>query len=403
MQQVLYITYDGIMEPIGNSQILPYLKGLSRKGVKFYLVSFEKRNYLSDRIRIDTFRRELKNYNIEWYMLRYHKRFRTLATIFDITIGILRAMSIARKIKPDIAHARSHIAGLMAWVVSLLTGIKFIFDMRGFWVDERVDAGLLHKNRLLYNFLKKLERLLIYKAEKIIVLTYKAKEILVRGFPGIKQNKIDVIPCCADTTFFRFDKEARNFIRSKYNTQDKIIFIYTGSLIGWYMVKEMLECFKVIKKIEPKALFMLFSKEANHDEIFKIIDELGIPRGDILLTETSFENMPGCLSGADAALFFRKPTFSTKASCPIKFAEYLSLGLPVICNRNIGDLDNIIEDHKVGVLIEDFKESSYNDSYRKLSVLLNDKGLKDRCRNVAKELFSIEKGVVSYLNVYKEF
>ena len=243
MQQVLYITYDGIMEPIGNSQILSYLKGLSSKGIKFYLFFYEKRNYLSDRIRIDTFHRELKNYNIEWYMLRYHKRFRTLATVFDITIGVFKAISIARKTKPDIVHARSYIAGLMAWIVSLLMGIKFIFDMRGFWVDERIDAGLLHKNRPLYNFLKKLEKLLIYKAEKIIVLTYKAKQILIRGFPGIKQNKIDVIPCCADTAFFRFDKEARNFIRSKYNTRDRIVLIYTGSLIGWYMVKEMLECF----------------------------------------------------------------------------------------------------------------------------------------------------------------
>ena len=44
MTKVLYLSYDGITDPLGQSQILPYLKGLSQKGYFFYLVGFEKKD-----------------------------------------------------------------------------------------------------------------------------------------------------------------------------------------------------------------------------------------------------------------------------------------------------------------------------------------------------------------------
>ncbi len=31
---ILYISYDGMTDPLGQSQVLPYLKGLAKKGYK---------------------------------------------------------------------------------------------------------------------------------------------------------------------------------------------------------------------------------------------------------------------------------------------------------------------------------------------------------------------------------
>ena len=39
---VLYLSYDGLMEPLGQSQILPYLRQLA-KGRKITLITFEKK------------------------------------------------------------------------------------------------------------------------------------------------------------------------------------------------------------------------------------------------------------------------------------------------------------------------------------------------------------------------
>ena len=42
MTTVLYISYDGMTDPLGQSQVLPYLTGLSKKGFNIILISFEK-------------------------------------------------------------------------------------------------------------------------------------------------------------------------------------------------------------------------------------------------------------------------------------------------------------------------------------------------------------------------
>jgi len=39
---VLYITYDGLTDPLGTSQILPYIAGLSKSGYRFTVISAEK-------------------------------------------------------------------------------------------------------------------------------------------------------------------------------------------------------------------------------------------------------------------------------------------------------------------------------------------------------------------------
>ena len=396
---VIYITYDGVMEPLGNSQVLAYLKHLSNKGMEFHLVSFEKKYLLRDKTLRENLQKELEGYNIKWYGMVYHKRFRILATAIDILTGIVKTFIIALKVKPSIIHARSYVAAFMAWVVCTLTRSKFVFDMRGFWPDERVDAGLLNRNSLLYRLIKGLERMFIRSADRIVVLTHKAKSEMTKG--SVNPEKISVIPCCADTNLFRFDKESREEIRKEYNITNRFVLVHTGSLIGWYMLREMLDYFKAVKERDDKALLMLLSDDLDKGNVLKAACELGITRNDIIIAKAKFNQVYRYLSSADMGLFFIKPTFSKRASCPVKFAEYMSCGLPVVCNRNIGDLDDIIEENKVGLLVDDFNKSSYTDSYGKLKELLNDKELKTRCRVVARTLFDVDKGAESYLKMYR--
>ena len=48
MAKVLYITYDGILEPLGQSQVLNYLEKLSEDH-EITLMSFEKKQDTNDR------------------------------------------------------------------------------------------------------------------------------------------------------------------------------------------------------------------------------------------------------------------------------------------------------------------------------------------------------------------
>ena len=90
---VLYITYDGLLDPLGRSQILPYILGLSKKGFKFKIVSFEKIN--SDTSDLKKIQHLLSLRNIEWHRLNFKKgKFQKIKRIFR---GAILVSSICSK------------------------------------------------------------------------------------------------------------------------------------------------------------------------------------------------------------------------------------------------------------------------------------------------------------------
>ena len=142
---VLYISYDGILEPIGKSQVISYLINLSKKHIQFTIISFEKPHSLQDKIKVEKTTDHLLKNNIRWIPLKYHKRLRILATGWDILIGVIVGVSIYSKFKFNIIHSRSFIASLIAFILKLFVKPFFIYDVRGFWSDERLMGNSLNK------------------------------------------------------------------------------------------------------------------------------------------------------------------------------------------------------------------------------------------------------------------
>ena len=64
MIKILYITYDGIMDPLGQSQVMPYLTGLASLGTDITLLSFEKPQSLRDKEKVDKTSEELRDSRI---------------------------------------------------------------------------------------------------------------------------------------------------------------------------------------------------------------------------------------------------------------------------------------------------------------------------------------------------
>src|SRR5688572_26455106 len=93
--EILYISYDGMTDPLGQSQVLPYLVGLSQKGYKFSLISCEKpflykeKKAIIENICIDA--------GIEWHPISYTKRPPILSAIYDIIRIRFLARSILKK------------------------------------------------------------------------------------------------------------------------------------------------------------------------------------------------------------------------------------------------------------------------------------------------------------------
>src|SRR3979490_1312595 len=115
-RRVLYISYNGMLDPLGQSQVIPYLKELSRAGVRFTLLSFERQQaYTPEGLeRCARLRAELATSEIDWHWRRYHKRPSLPATSYDVLAGIKYGNRLVRNKKIEMIHARSHIPATIA-------------------------------------------------------------------------------------------------------------------------------------------------------------------------------------------------------------------------------------------------------------------------------------------------
>lgn len=397
MQKAIYISYDGVLEALGQSQVLPYLKDLSGRGIEFHLVTFEKKLYREAVEKVGLLKSELDKYNIKWYNIAYHKYPPVLSTAFDILSGCAVCVFIYLKERPVIVHGRSYVASLICWVLKKIFRIKFIFDMRGFWADERVEGRIWKAKGCLYRFAKYIEKLLLKDADEVIVLTNKARAILKDW--GYKTENVSVIPCCVDTGRFVFNDNARTELRRQYNLLDKFVFLHTGSLEFWYMKDKMLDYFRLSMEILRNSHFMILSND-DPEKIMKLISERKLDLKCFTILSVPFNKMPDYISMADAGIFFITPVFSKQASVPTKFAEYISCGIPVISNDKIGDLEEYIVKNDAGVIIRKFCEEEYRLSIARLLNLMKDQNLRNRCRAAACNDFNVKSGGDKYYQVY---
>ena len=95
-RRVLFISYNGMLDPLGQSQVLPYLRELASRGVRFTLLSFERAKAFEPQgvSQCEQLRDKLKAQGIEWHWLRYHQRPSIPATIYDVMAGYRKAASV---------------------------------------------------------------------------------------------------------------------------------------------------------------------------------------------------------------------------------------------------------------------------------------------------------------------
>ena len=395
IEKSLYISYDGLLEPLGQSQILPYVGGLADAGISFWVISFEKPSDFRNAERVDKLRQSLAEKRIRWVPLRYHKSPSVPATAWDMCRGILVALWLSVYHRIGVVHARSYVPALMGRVVKTITRAKLIFDMRGFWPEERVDGKLWAPAGRLYRAAKWVERGLLGKSDVIVVLTERAKALLLsdryRVRPGVP---ISVIPCCTDVSRFAVVPE-----RTPGSTTKTLV--YAGSVGTWYMLEEMLDFFIAAREVDPDLRLLLLNRH-EHGRIESALQEKGLGAPQVSLVAADFGDMPRHLASAFAGFYFITPSYSKLASSPTKLAEYLAAGLPVIVSAGIGDSADMVRDHGVGVVVDTFETGQYRRSWTEFIRFVDaDPAIKDRCRAVAAKWLSLEYGAAQYRRVYE--
>ena len=400
MKKVLYISYDGMTDPLGQSQVLPYIIGLSKKGYQFTLLSAEKpekyEKYKGDIQKI------VNAHGIRWETIPFSSNIPILSKIKDLRKLKKTAKSLHKEANFDLVHCRSYVSVEAGLMLHKAYGTDYLFDMRGFWVDERVDGGIWNLRnpvyKWAYKYYKKKEKEFLKHSSHVISLTEAAKSDL-STWKDIGNAEVSVIPCSADFNVFKkADPESKINARKELRIEnDSLVISYLGSIGTWYLMDEMLDFFKILKTRYPKAIFLFLTPE-NPDTVLSKAKSKGLEPSSFKVLFSKREKVNFYLSACDLSLFFIKQCYSKISSSPTKQGEILAMGIPVITNSKIGDVDSIIQENTNGIVIDHFDHASYEKAIDSIPGILSLNP--DTIREQARDYYGLEKAVRKYETVY---
>ncbi|HVZ95737.1 MAG TPA: glycosyltransferase, partial [Chitinophagaceae bacterium] len=196
-RNILFISYDGMTDPLGQSQVIPYLKGLTQYGYCFTILSCEKPARFA--LHKEEIKRTLEANSIKWEPISYHKNPPVFSTIYDLIQLKRKARQLHRREKFDMVHTRAGTSSLVGLWMKKKLGVKFLHDVRDFFADSRIDGGSWNYSnpiyRIIYHYFKRIEKKEIEHCDGMVCLTNVAKEIITQ-LPHYDNNKIvEVIPC----------------------------------------------------------------------------------------------------------------------------------------------------------------------------------------------------------------
>ena len=392
--RILFLSYNGVQEPLTQSQALPYLRGLARRGARVHLLTFEKETPGGNPPGKDQ-RAALARDGLRWTWLRYHKRPAFVSTLFDVALGMVISFWLTLRHRVDIIEARGTIPAGIGFPVARILRRRFLFNVRGLLAEENADAGRWRLDHPAVRWVNRLEKRWISSADAVIVLTEALKRLLAGPdyLPRPRAEGVTVIPCCADTDRFLPARETRG-PKTAFPT-----FVYAGSLGGYYLVREMFDFFAAALARWPRARLRILAN-GYEDGAREAVHETGLDPGRVEIETVAHEDVPGRLAGADAGLIFARPAFARIGMSPTKLAEYLACGLPVVTTPGIGDTESVVQEDRTGVVVRGLDRAGYEGVCEALSTLFEEgETLRTRCRQSAVRRFGLERGLAGYREV----
>lgn len=393
MTPTLYLTRNGLLEPLGQSQVVAYLRGLSRD-YRITLISYEKDEDRADAARMEAMEAECDRLGIRWLPQRFRPRPRVIAPALSMLRMIWLVRREVRGQGARLIHARSYIPAAVALIVSRMTGVPFIFDMRALWPEELITAGRLRRGSVLQRAIVAAERACLRRAGAVVSLTHAAVDYLYRVYPAdMAAQTVAVIPTCADLD---------RFVPADQPPSHRVIGCLGTVLSGWFRLDWLASFLSVAAARDPNAIFELTTRD-DPARVRAALDPDGRLGERLRIAPSASEDVHRALQQQTASvMFYAGGQISELGRSPTRMAEILGCGLPVVANEGVGDVARIIRDHRVGILAQSLEPQAMASAWADLLTLLEDPDLASRCRKAAQEVFSLQAGTAAYARLYHQ-
>ena len=348
--------------------------------------------------------KDLAAYGIKWQRLPMRQMPIPLIpkATTNIIFNALKAFLILKSGNYNFVHCRSYLPAFLMLFLKWIIQIPFIFDMRGFLPEEYVLAQHWEKGSWKFRLAKNLEWKCLKSSAAVITTNSGMRENLFSQLSDdskdqkLIENKVVVIENCTDIDLFRPSKIERLETRNEFGLTDEIVIAWVcGGIATWHLPEQTIDFFQKLKKRISTAKFMVLTKSMYISQLF---ERKGFSLGDVIIKSVEHKMVPRYLNAADAGIVLVSPETAT---FPVKVAEYLACGLPVILDKGV-DRNIPLTCKGVGVLIEEYDSVSYDKAIENLlKVLGKGEEIKRACRRIAEEKYSLPAAVEKYEMIYR--
>lgn len=306
----------------------------------------------------------------------------------------LKTCSIVLKEDYDVIYATSTplTIGIPALVAKLIRRKKYIFEVRDLWPELPRAMGVIN-NKFIYYCLKTLE-----------ISCYKFADVCVGLSPGIIDGITKYIPHRKTVLVSNFSNTDFFDPKINFNVNKKIKLVYAGAFGLANGIDNILN--------EAKILL-----ELGYDKDFFQFDFYGTGmKQQHLINRVKNENITNCKFYSSVPKIELKKIFHQYdlgvmslenikefhyGTSPNKFFDYISSGMPVICNYE-GWIKDLIIKHDIGIATNPYIKSDFTD---KLLILLNNKKMlqeqSKNARNLAENIFSDKVQLKEITKIFK--
>ncbi|MCU0699264.1 MAG: glycosyltransferase [Myxococcaceae bacterium] len=398
-EELLYLTQDGLLEPLMHSQVVRVVERLASLGWRYRIVSLEKEKDLADARRVRNLKARLERAGVRWEFAPFDWAQSSRSAANNLGFLSRRALELSRAGRIRGIHARAYVPAVAAWVAWNATRIPWIFDARGYWVDERLEEGRWFTTPLRLAVARGLEHQLFVTASGVVTLTeLQARDVEAR-FRPLGHRPVRCITTLAD-----YDDFVRRPVSQLTQVPPELVsklanrrvVAIVGSINNSYLVDETLDLARRILERMPDAHLLILSGQ--HDEYRRRLGVAGVPEGRFTIVRAEHDAMPQWLSLVHWCLLLLQPNSTAKrASMPTKLGELFSSGVRPIqfgCNDEVSDW---VRRAETGLVLGDVSPAGLDAAARRVSEAepLSAEEL-DRARQRTAPHFSLEAGSSSY-------
>ena len=395
------------MSGLIQTQVMALLKEVKRQApeIKLTLIAFwqpwvyRKHKYFIDQMSSDLSCSKIDMESYPWAIIpsRYFLYNRFLFPILHKCVSLMfTKVELGRF---DIVHCRAYMGSLVSSELKTMFGYKCIFDMRSLFPKENVTAGKWTLEDKSYKMWSELERSIIKSSDATIGVTQPMVDEIKRKEP--KANGV-LIPICVDTSKFYFDNASRVKIRKENGWDHRFVVAYEGSIgisNSWNDIYNYAKYFSFILKIRPDALFLILT-QSNKNAIVYVLSKYGISSSQYKILEVGPGKLHEWLSAADIGINVMSSGPDSDTRLGVKIVEYLSCGLPILINSNVGGALYLVYEYNVGYVLDNV--NNIKDNYSVFSFNNQSTSIRSRCRKVSEDLFSVEICARKYIDLYND-